>query len=171
MSFDALVNQPKIIAQFPDWQFGANSALWFDAPLEIGGIVEPGFMLHGEARSDMPNRNVGLELVYKNPNTKRRFALARLDWKTWRGQHRNKRRQGWPLRGKKVGPTHFHPFELNWIADKKKMRPGDLPVATDITGELQTFESFRAMAGFLLGINNIELVKRPPWEYTETMDI
>lgn len=47
------------------------------------------------------------------------------------------------------------------------MRPGDLPVATEIDGELQTFESFRAMAGFLLRISNIELIKRPPWDYTE----
>ncbi|GEM_PF-4655246 len=128
-------------------------------------------MLHGEARSDMPNMNVGLELVYKNPLTKKRFALARLDWKSWKNQHRNKRRKGWPLRGKLCGETHYHAFELNYVADKEKMRPGDLPVADDIDGELQTFESLRAMAGFLLGINNIELVKRPPWEYTEEMEL
>lgn len=166
MSFDAIVNQPKAIATFTDWQLGENSALWFNAPLEIGGIVEPGIVLHGEARIDMPNRNVGLEILYQIPQTKKRFALARLDWRWWSGGHRNKRRKGWPLPGKRVGATHFHPFELNWVASTKRMRPGDLPVATGIDGELQSFESFRAMAGFLLGISNIELVKRPPWDYT-----
>lgn len=50
------------------------------------------------------------------------------------------------------------------------MRKGDLPVADEIDGELQSFEQARAFAGFYLGISNIELVKRPPWEYLEGDD-
>ena len=165
MSFDALVNQPKLLVNFPGWQRSGHemNSLWFDAPLEIGGIVEPSFTLHGEARLDMPDRNVGLELVYRYPNSSRRFALVRLDWLSWKGGHTNPRRRNWPLRGKRVGATHAHPFELNFLPHKRAMRPGDLPIAVEIDGELQTFEQARAFAGFLLGISNIELVSRPPW--------
>lgn len=166
MSYAALVEQPKTIAHFPDWQRGENAALWFDAPLEIGGFTEMGLFLHGEARSDMPNRNVGFEITYVIPNSKRRFALQRLDWESWKGSHTNPRKSGWPLRGKKCLATHIYPFALNWVEGSKKFRKGDLPVATNIDGELQTFEQARASAGFFLGISNIELVKRPPWDYT-----
>jgi hypothetical protein len=165
MSFDTIVSQNKVLPSFPDWRSGENGALWFNAPLEIGGIVEPGIVLHGEARVDLPNQNVGLEILYQIPQTKKRFALIRLDWKCLSGGHRNKKRKGWPYAGKRVGETHLHPFELNWMPEKKKMRRGDLPVAIEIEGELQSFESFRASAGFFLGISNIELVKRPPWDY------
>lgn len=166
MSYADLVNQTKTIAYFPDWQRGDNSALWFDAPLEIGGVTAAGLFLHCEARRDMPNCNVGFEITYLIPNSRRRFALQRLDWESWKRQHVNPRKRGYPLRGKRVGPTHIHPFALNWNEAAKKFRKGDLPVATDFDGELQTFDQARAAAGFFLGISNIELVMRPPWDYT-----
>lgn len=167
MSFEALAIEQKQIATFPGWQRAGleKAALWFDAPLEIGGVTERAFTLHGEARLDLADQNVGLELVYTIPNTRRRFSLARVDWRSIKGGHSNKRRKGWPLRGKRLPETHFHPFDLNYNATTKKMRTGDLPVAVEIVGELQTFESYRAMAGFLLRISNIDLVERPPWEY------
>ena len=167
MSFTTLATETKLIARFPGWQRAGfeKTALWFDAELEIGGVVEKGFTLHGEARVDLPDRNVGLEIVYTIPGTRRRIPLARVDWLSIKGGHSNKRRSGWPMKGKRVPPTHFHPFDLNFNASTGKMRPGDLPVAVEISGELQSFESARAMAGFLLRISNIDLVDRPPWEY------
>jgi hypothetical protein len=167
MAFQELASVTKRIARFPGWQRSGpeKSVLWFDAELEIEGVVEQGFILHGECRIDLPDQNVGLEIVYTIPGSRRRIPLARVDWLSIRGGHRNKRRKGWPMKGKRMPPTHFHPFDLNFNASTGKMRPGDLPVAAEISGELQTFESARAMAGFLLRISNIDLVSRPPWEY------
>lgn len=167
MSFERLATEQKQLASAPIWQRAGfeKTGLWFDAPLEIGGVTEAFFVLHGEARVDLPDQHVGLELVYNIPNARRRVPIARMDWKSIKGGHSNKRRAGWPMKGKRVPPTHFHPFDLNFIAATGRMRPGDLPVAVEISGELQSFESALAMAGFLLRISNIDLVPRPPWEY------
>ncbi len=173
MSFDALANTVKTIPLFTGWQTTGHEAstAWFEVALEIDGIVEPSVTLHGEARADMPDMSVGFEIYFRYPNSKRKVALARLDWKSWKGGHTNKRKRGWPEpERRRVGETHFHAFELNWHPEKKKLRRGDLPVAAEIDGELQSFESARAMAGFLLRISNIDLVTRPPWRYIESQD-
>lgn len=167
MPLSALANEGKLIARFPGWQRSGPErvALWFNADLEIGGVVEAGFTLHGEARIDLPDQNVGLELVYQIPGSKRRFSIARLDWRSIKGGHSNNRRpEGMGLK-RRVGPTHFHRFELNYVASAGRMRAGDLPYAEEIAAELQGFESARFYAGKLLGISNIDLVTPPPWEY------
>jgi hypothetical protein len=167
MPFADFSTATKEIARFPGWQRAGfeKTGLWFDADLEIEGVVQQGLTLHGEARLDLPDQNVGFELVFKSPTTRRRVPLARVDWLSIKGGHTNKRRGGWPMPGKRLGPTHFHSFDLNWNASQGRMRPGDLPVAAEISGQLQTFESALAMAGFLLRISNIDLVTLPPWEY------
>lgn len=163
MAFDALFNAPKQLVSAPVWTRSdpEKMALWFDVPLEIDGIVEASFTLHGECRFDLQDQNVGLELVYRHAGGHRRHALARLDWLSIKGGHTNKRRNGWPRPISRAPSTHYHPFELNWLGDTR-MRPGDLPVADKIDGGLQTFESARVLAGFLFRISNIDLVPRPP---------
>jgi hypothetical protein len=167
MAYDALFNAPKSLAQSPVWirSHPEKTGLWFDVPIEIGEVVEANFTLHGECRLDLQDQNVGLELVHRSAGGYRRRSLARLDWRSIKGGHTNKKRSGWPYPIPRAPATHHHPFELNWI-EGTTMRPGDLPVADGIDGELQTFESMRAMAGFLFRISNIDLVPRPPWVYT-----
>ena len=166
MAFDALFNSNKLISRTPAWTRSKpqNSALWFDTELEIDGVTEANFTLHGECRIDLPDMNVGLELVYRSANGFRRHSLARLDWRALRGGHSNQRRKGWPRPVPRTSDTHYHSFQLNWV-DGTKMLPGDLPVADEIDGELQSFESMRSLAGILFRISNIDIVPRPPWEY------
>jgi len=167
MAYDALFNAPKSLAQAPVWTRSdpEKAVLWFDVPIEIDGLVVANFTLHGECRLDLQDQNVGLELIHRSAGGYRRRALGRLDWLSIKGGHTNKKRRGWPYPCPRTPPTHYHSFDLNWLGDTN-MRPGDLPVADGIDGELQTFESMRAMAGFLFRISNIELVPRPPWVYT-----
>jgi len=48
---EALYNCPKAIARFPGWTGPEPETgyLWFDAPLEIEGVVEAGLLLRGGA--------------------------------------------------------------------------------------------------------------------------
>lgn len=166
MSFDTLFNAPKMISRAPVWTRSnpENAVLWFDTEIEIDGVTEANFTLHGECRIDMIDQNVGLELVYRTANGYRRHSLARIDWRSIRGGHSNPRRRGWPRPIARAPDTHYHSFELNWLSGTK-MRPGDLPIADKISEELQAFESLRSFAGILFRISNIDIVPRPPWEY------
>jgi hypothetical protein len=139
--------------------------MWFNAPLEVDGVIEANFTLHGESRMDLQDQNIGLEIQFQLPGRRQRFSLARLDWRSIKGGHTNPRRPGKALSGRRVSETHYHDFWLNYEADKGRMAKGDLPFARDIIDKLQTFEELRSQAGVFFNINNIELVNRPPWAY------
>lgn len=64
----------------------------------------------------------------------------------------------------RVGETHVHSFELNWVPSERRMK-GRLPCAEPIDPEPQGFEELREYVGNLLRISNIKLVPRPNWDY------
>lgn len=171
MAYKELFEAEKSLALFSGWSDPdpETFVMWFNAPLEIAldveGVVEANFTLHGECRLDLQDQNVGLELQFQLPGRRQRFSLARLDWRSIRGGHTNPRRPGKALSGRRAPATHYHDFWLNYEADKGRMAKGDLPFAREIIEVLQSFEDMRAQAGIFFNINNIELVKRPPWAY------
>jgi hypothetical protein len=161
-----LYNADKLIASWPGWSAPEPETgyIWFDAPLEIGGVVEAGFTLHGGAYSTHPDRHITFELKIGRPGIRRKIPIARIDWKSLSGGHSNKRGPPLPWAGKRVGECHVHSFELNWLETEGRMRT-DLSQAEPMPQEIQSFESVRAYAGNLFRINNIDLVAQPPWEY------
>jgi hypothetical protein len=166
MPLPTIFGADKAIARFPGWSQPEPETgyVWFDAPLEIGGVVEPNLLLHGGAMINHPDEHVTFELKASGPRL-RAIPIARLDWRSLAGTHSNKKRKGWPLYGKTCSFSHFHGFDLNWMDDRKRMRPGNLPQADDFEQQIQTFEELRELAGNLLRISNISIVSRPPWEY------
>lgn len=165
--YSAQVVPLKLIAAFPGWSDPEpeTSYSWFNAPLEIGGVIEPGLMLHGGCYIDQPNRHVSLELhIAKTPGRQMR-PLERIDWRSNKGGHTNVVRSGMPQVPPRVSSTHLHAFELNWEAGKLRMRGPDLPYACEIAEDLSDFETLRAYAGKRLRISNINLVSTPAWEY------
>ena len=167
MALPELFGTQKALIAFPGWSAPAleSGVSWFNAPLEVEGVVLAGFTLHGECCRDLPDQNVGLELQLQLPEHRHKFSLARLDWLSIKGGHSNLRRHGHPLSGHRCRPTHYHDFDLNYDATKGRMLMGDLPFARDLSEDIQSFEEMRQMAGNLLRINNIDIVGRPKWEY------
>jgi hypothetical protein len=166
-TLQALAETEKTLAVFPGWSATEPEAdyLWFDAPLDIGGVTEAGFVLHGGCLRFHPDRHVTLEVrVSKRPG-RGCMPLMRACWRSLKGGHSNPRRNGVKFSGVRVGSTHFHPFDLNWRPDRQRLRTGNLPFAEPIEEDFQSFTQFREYAGKRFRINNIGLVSIPGWEY------
>jgi hypothetical protein len=165
-AFRRIFEEEKLIAYFPGWSSSEEETgyIWFDAPLDIGGVTEAGLVLHGGAYVNMPEQHVTLELIVRNLKGKRRIALARLDWRSLKGGHTNPRGGPKGLSGKRMPPTHLHDFEINHDEKKCRMSAG-LRWARPIEPELLSFEDVRAFAGKHFRINNMQIVDTPTWEY------
>lgn len=163
-----LAEQAKTISFFPGWSKPEEETgyVWFDAPLEIGGVTERAFFLHGGCYADKPDCNLTFEMRIGKELGRRCIPLTRFCWRSLKGGHSNPRRTYMQeLSGQRVGPTHFHPFALNYDAIKQRMRDPDLRCAMEINAEFQTFMQVRLLVGSLFRINNIDVVEAPPWEY------
>ncbi len=157
----------KEISYFPDWSNPEEETgyVWFDAPLDIGGVTEVGLYLHGGAIVDAPDCNVTFELGIRIPKSKRRVPMARIDWRSLKGGHNNPNHGSSEWRGERVPETHFHDFELNYLPKERRMRKGNLRMARPISEQLQSFESLRDYAGKEFRIKNIGIVNPPEWVY------
>lgn len=157
----------KEIGFFPGWSNPEDETdyLWFDAPLEIGGVAETGLVLHGGCFAHRPDVHVSLELRISSQPGRRCVPLERLDWRSLEGGHSNRRRRCNRLAGRRVSDTHLHDFDLNWLEDQGRMQAGGLVCARDLEENLESFEDVRQFAGNRLNINNIDVVTRPPWVY------
>lgn len=164
----SLILSEKTIAIFPGWSKPEPETgyCWFDVPLDIGGVTEPGFVLHGGCFISKPDQHVTLEVRIGRGHAKHCIPLARVDWRSLQDGHTNPRRRGAPHSGKRLPNTHFHAFELNYSAEVGHMKSGNLKMAEPISEDLQTFEQVRDFAGKRFRINNIDIVSKPEWEYT-----
>jgi hypothetical protein len=166
---ERLAAADKAIAFFPGWSKpeSPDGYTHFLAPISINGITVADLSLSGGTYAQPPEKHVTFELLLSRPGRRQPTKLMRIDWRSLKGGHTNQRRWQCPpeCAGKRVGETHFHAFDLNWLADQQRMRGPKLPCARDVEEELQSFESLRAYVGKHFRINNIELVTRPPWVY------
>lgn len=161
-----IFEEEKQIAYFPGWSKPDETGyVWFDAPLDIGGITEAGLVLHGGAYIDFPEHHVTFELAVQNLKGRRRIRVARVDWRSLKGGHSNPRRRSHELSGKRVSCTHFHDFEINYDEEKGRMDHPSLRWARPIEPEPQSFEDLSLFVGKHFRINNIEIVDAPNWEY------
>lgn len=144
-----------------------TNCCWFDAPLEIDGVVERSFVLHGQCRRDRPEMAVSFEMRIGRSAGRRCVPLMRVDWRSLKGGHSNSRRWRVPGAGRRVSSTHHHPFELNFDADRNKMKKfGSLPLAQEIDEALPNYGALLAFVGRVFRINNIKVVPEPDWQYT-----
>lgn len=158
----------KSISVWPGWSAPEEDfgAVRFEAPLEIDDLVEKGLFLFGLAFPRYQDCNVVFELILRNVQGRRRVALARVCWRSLKGGHTNQRMAQLPPGSvRRVGHSHCHPFDLNWLESEGKMRRGDLPNAVPIGERLQSFELLLEFTGKLFRIKNMELVAKPNWRY------
>jgi hypothetical protein len=163
----ALAEAEKLISVFPGWSDAEPETdyMWFDAPLEIGGVTEPGFVLHGGCLRYQPERHVVFEVRVSRTLGRRCVPLMRICWRSLKGGHTNPRREGAEFCGVRLGSTHFHTFDQNWHAEGGRMRAGNLRMAWPIEQEPQSFTELRELVGKRFRINNIDVVTVPNWEY------
>lgn len=169
MTLRELFDSPKSLVVPPSWSSPEpNGYSWFDAPLEVFGVTERMFILHGGHQRDLPDAHVCFEIKVGRPGTKKKIPLARIEWRSLKGGHTNPL-YGPPshskLKGKRVPDTHHHTFDLNYFGDEDRMRGGNLPWAIAFSEEILSFESLRDTAGKCFGISDIDLVSRPVWGY------
>ena len=81
------------------------------------------------------------------------------------GGHSNKRRRCNDLAGRRVSETHLHDFYLNWLDDERRMQGGGLACARELDHALMSFQEVRDFVGNRFNINNIGIVREPPWVY------
>lgn len=136
----------------------------FSAPIEIAGIVIAGLFLEGGCLADCPDANVSIELVYRNPLSRGRTPLERIDWRSMQGGHSNIR--GWyPPLPRRTSSSHVHAFDLNYSETNRRMKGDNLPLATDLIPDPDLVGDFLPLCGRILNIVNMDLVLIPEWEY------
>lgn len=167
MTIKEVFEANKKISYFPGWSNPEKETdyIWFDAPLEIEDVTEPRLVLHGGCYAHRPEVHVSFELRYQRIPGRRHRPIERLDWRSIEGGHSNPRKSASRWSGKRVLDTHLHDFLLNWSETEQRMRDGNLPMARDISTNLNDFHSLRTYTGKRLRINNIDIVEVPPWVY------
>lgn len=164
--FPVVVQSWKRLAAFNGWSKPDETGyIWFDANVQIGGVVEAGLTLHGGCYFDRPDCQVTLELrVAKTPG-RRSVPLQRLDWRALRG-HTNPRVGTSEWRGRTVSETHFHEFSLNWDAERERLiRPRRLVIARELDPPIpQSFDEILAWVSSEFKFENMGIITPPPWE-------
>lgn len=166
MPFPQLYQSEKRLVAFPGWSEPEQETdyVWFHSPIEVGGVVEADFILSGGAYKYHPDKHISFELRVGIPGRRRKVPLARIDWRALSGGHSNRRGPDLPWAGRRVGDSHVHGFEINWLENEGRMRT-DLSQAEPLPEQIQSFESLLDYTGKLFRISNIDIVSRPDWEY------
>jgi hypothetical protein len=137
-----------------------NEELTFVVPLEIEGATIP-LNLRGKTYLRQPDRNVMLQVEFV-PDIGKTEPLSRFDWKPFH-THNNRNRGPAKWRFIPLNQTHVHAFNLNWLADDKKMIGKNLPVATPLEAD-PSFTEMLAILKQKFKILNASEIPPPPWE-------
>jgi hypothetical protein len=166
-SLSDLYYAPKLLSVFPGWATPETETgySWFNAPLEVDGVTQVGFVLHSGCYPSRPNRNLVFELRLARVPGRKTIPMARFEWRSDDSGHTNPLRKGSPHSGKRVGATHLHPFSLNYSETEGRMRHGGLRLAVDVTPEPADFAGCLTYIGKEFRINNMALVAEPNWVY------
>lgn len=165
--FPVIAEQWKSLSLFPGWAKPEpeSAYTWFEAPVEMSGVTVAALFFRGGCYQNQPDRHVTFELIAGIAAHRKRKPLMRVDWKSLTGGHSNQRRWGTKWAGIRVSDTHYHSFDLNWDADRSRMKGESLPVAAEIGEPIQTFVELRDYVGKWFRINNIGIVTQPEWAY------
>lgn len=170
MPLDDLFATPKWLLAAPRWRapgpetLGNPESLWFRHPLALPRAFRSQVDLQATARRDLPDRQVSFSLILHAAPPVRSVPLARLDWRAITGGHSNPRKGPPDVAGKRVSPTHYHAFDLNYVAEEDRMRRAGLPFAREVDAALPSFLALRTFVGTLFSIGNIDLVPPPDWQ-------
>lgn len=157
----------KQIGHFPGWSIPEDETdyIWFNAPIEIGGVTETGLVLHGGCFAHRPDCHVTFELHISRSPARRCLPIDRLDWMSLEGGHSNQRKPRSEWSGRRVSATHLHDFWLNWSETEQRLRNGGLGVAREVDEPIQSFIEARDFFGKRLRIKNMDVVLEPKWVY------
>ena len=108
--------------------------------------VSPSQTWAGTQVKTWPAPSAGEKLLH-SPTKRKTLKRFRMEIRHW--GHSSTRRKGVKGSGRRVGETHLHPFEANWVAAEGRVTSGNLRKAEAAPEGLQTFESVRAFVGWI----------------------
>lgn len=163
MNLDQVYRASKHVVRFPGWSDpNGTNYVHFDAPLEIGGIVEHGLFLHGGCYLDQPDRHVSIAIRIARISGRQHIELSRIDWRPIDGGHTNPR--GRCAFSGRIEGSHAHVFEDNYNETAGKMKSG-LRCARPVDPEPSSFQELMKSAGILFRVKNMDIVEPPGWSY------
>lgn len=129
-------------------------------------------VLHAQASRFHPGVGVSFELRVRKSG-RGRVALMRVDWRSLSDGHTVNGK--WAahlaekglsrLKNRKLSDTHYHPFDMNWNARRKRFVGQNLPIADNIQQPLDDFSALCTFTAVEFKITNFELVPPPDWQY------
>ncbi|WPZ32535.1 hypothetical protein T8K17_14930 [Thalassobaculum sp. OXR-137] len=156
----------KVIPGTPKWEFRDAERLTLVSALDIDGITIEGLRFRSTAFVRLPQECVTFQLEYLPPRSNvKGGAFERLEWRPLKG-HNNKGIGPPELQHFQQQGTHHHLFDVNWRAQAKRVRRGELPISIPVDPDPASFEEVLALVGEKFRINNIHVVVPPPWEAT-----
>lgn len=163
MAFDYpdIANAEKSLASVQEWAEVGNRKVGLVHPLDIDGVTQEGLVLRMIAIIDQPNADVRAFIQCALPGQRPR-AIDAIDWKP---KHDHYNRKGPEhLKFKKITRTHWHRFDLNWLADEGRFLTGNLPVADKVDPEPERFVDFLEFTAKSFRINSLQDIVPPPWD-------
>lgn len=159
----SILNANKAIPAPPKWVNGDDQRLWITAPLDIDGVSIQGLNLRARAFKDRPDEDVLFQLEFEHDPKRRDKAIERIDWLPWH-VHDNKGNGPPELRFVTQKCSHYHRFDLNWLALEGRLKLDNLPIAEPISVEIQNFSALLAFVGKNFRISNIDVIEQPGWQ-------
>jgi hypothetical protein len=160
----ALIGSDKTLAIEPNWAERDSEGLAIICPLEIGGVTIEGLQFRATAKKRLPEEMVTLQVEY-HPPAELGGPLCRLEWRPI-SAHNNKGRGPIEWQHRLIRGCHYHPFDVNMEFAEKELRQGNLPIALPLADSPVNFDGLLVLVKKEFRINNIELVRAPPWEPT-----
>jgi hypothetical protein len=166
----AFVEAPKVLPVSAAWV--AADSTWFclNASLDLkSGETVQGLELRGGAHQSLPDRAVRFQLQYHPPKGQC-APLTRIEWRPL-SPHTNPANCAPELSMLKIGGSHVHGFEMNWLADLDRMRTGNLPVAKPLMTDPSSFTELLVVLGEELRIEGLDKIEPPPWRVADLFGV
>jgi hypothetical protein len=166
LSLTEIVSAEKAFPGAPQWIPREDKWIEIVSPLDIAGVTIEGLRFRGAALQNRPDEAVTFQLEYIPPRANVRGGpLWRLEWRPV-SPHDNKGVGPPEWRFRKQAGSHHHPFTLNWDAQARLVRRGNLPIAVPNPDMADaSYDGFVAFAAEQLKIPGLHAsAVPPPWQ-------
>lgn len=154
--------EKELSGALPPWNEDESGKFDITVPLEIRGITVQRLYFKAHAVKDRFEEDVTFQLI-GSASGERPVGFDRIDWRPYH-IHMNQGGCAPELRFLTLAQSHRHAFHLNWLADQKRLRAGNLPVAMPLDPEPNSWEELLVFVGNCFKIKDLGRLEAPGWE-------